>query len=819
MDEHPAPGWPGIPARWTSASKCGVGTALGGSAIWFTLSHGILNEVYAPRMDQAATRDLGLVVTAAGGFFSEEKRHTRHEVACPVAGAPAWLLANTCTQGRYRIEKEVVTDPERPVVLQRIRFTPLQGRLEDYRLFALLAPHLDNRGAGNTGRVGSFKGLPALFATREGHALCLLCSTGFRARSAGFVGASDGWRELRRHGELAGRYTVAENGNVALTGELETAGGELVLALGYGRSPEEAAHQARASLAAGFDALLAAYVGPWRRWQEGLWPAPARPAFTTSAMVVKVHQSKQLPGAILASLAVPWGFSKGDGDLGGYHLVWPRDMVEAAGGLLAAGAGAEAREALAYLEVTQEADGHWAQNMWVEGRPYWVGVQLDETALPILLVDLARRRGALDARDLTPQGLWPMVRRAAAYLVANGPVTQQDRWEEDGGYTPFTLAAEIAALLAAADLAELAGEPGLAPYLRETADAWNDRIERWLHVRGTALARQVGVDGYYVRIAPAGVEDGDQLVPLKNRPAAEAAGRADAIVSADALALVRFGLRAADDPRVLDTVRAIDAVLRVETPLGPSWHRYNGDGYGEHEDGRPFDGTGVGRAWPLLVGERAHYALARGDRAEAERLLVALEAFAGDGGMLPEQSWDAPDLPARELFRGRPAGSAMPLVWAHAEHLKLVRSLAEGAVFDTPPQPVARYQARRTASRHVPWRFNHKVRDLEPGRTLRVETLAPAVVHWSADGWATVHDAATRDTGLGVHLADLPTEGLGPGAEVRFTFYWPAAARWEGEDFSVAVPERPPGPHRPLEAGHDLVPGHQGPHAGKPVGS
>jgi len=788
MEERPAPGWPGFPARWTSANKSGLGTALGGSAIWFTLSHGILNEVYAPRMDQAATRDLGLVVTASGGFFSEEKRHASHQVACPVPGVPYYLLTNTCTRERYRIEKEVIADPERPVVLQRVRFTPLTGRLEDYRIFALLAPHLDNHGAGNTGWVGSYKGVPALFASRENHALCLECSTGFGARSAGFVGASDGWRELQRHGELRERFTIAGKGNVALTGELVTAGAELVLALGYGRSLEEAAHQARASLAEGFDRLLSAYTRPWQRWQAGLRRAPARPLFATSAMVVKVHQSKHLPGAILASLAVPWGFSKGDGDLGGYHLVWPRDMVEAVGGLLAAGARAEAREALVYLQATQEADGHWPQNMWAEGRPYWGGVQMDETALPILLVDLARRQGALADRDLSVQGFWPMVRQAASFLLRNGPVTQQDRWEEDGGYTPFTIAAEIAALLAAADLAELAGEPVLAPYLRETADAWNDRIERWLYVGGTELARRAGVDGYYVRIAPADVEDGDRAVVLKNRSREDSMGRSEAIVSTDALALVRFGLRAADDPRIEDTVRAIDALLLVETPFGPSWHRYNGDGYGEHEDGSPFDGTGVGRVWPLLVGERAHYALARGDRPEAERLLAALEAFAGEGGLLPEQTWDSPDLPERELFFGRPAGSAMPLVWAHAEYLKLVRSLEGGAVFDTPPQTLERYVRRRTPSRHLSWRFNHKIRDLERGRTLRLETLAPAIVHWSADGWGTVLDAATRDTRLGVHVVDLSTEGLAQGAEVSFTFYWPDVERWEGEDFSVKIP-------------------------------
>jgi glucoamylase len=448
----------------------------------------------------------------------------------------------------------------------------------------------------------------------------------------------------------------------------------------------------------------------------------------------------------------------------------------------------EARKALAYLAATQEADGHWPQNMWTDGRMYWTGVQMDETALPILLVDLARREGALEDGDLAAKGFWPMVKGAASFLVRNGPVTGEDRWEEDGGYTPFTLAAEIAALLAAADFAELAGEPALAPYLRETADAWNDRIERWLYVRGTKLAREAGVDGYYVRITPPDLEDGDELVPIKNRPADQAQIRADTVVSTDALALVRFGLRAADDPRMKNTLRVIDAVLRVELPAGPSWRRYNGDGYGEHPDGSPFDGTGQGRAWPLLTGERAHHALALGQPAEAARLLDTMERLAGEGGLLPEQSWDAPDIPERELYFGRPAGSAMPLVWAHAEYLKLARSLADGRVFDMPPQTLERYVKGNTRSRLVQWRFNQKIRELPAGRILRVETLAPAVVHWSTDGWRTARDAATRDSGLGVYAADLPTDALGAGAEIRFTFYWPDAGRWEGADFSVKIP-------------------------------
>src|ERR1041384_337129 len=342
-----------------------------------------------------------------------------------------------------------------------------------------------------------------------------------------------------------------------------------------------------------------------------------------------------------------------------------------------------------YLQAIQEPDGHWPQNCWLDGTPYWNGVQMDECAFPILLADLARREVDLPEAEL--RGLWPMVKRAASFIAMNGPVTAQDRWEEDGGYSPFTLAVEIAALLAAADLAEQIGAPEEAAYLRETADIWNGLIEHWIYATDTPLAKELGVDGYYVRISPPETADAasplDGFVPIKNRPPQASGQRASLMVSPDALALVRFGLRAPDDPRIRNTVRVIDALLKVDLPAGPCWRRYNGDGYGEHEDGAAFDGTGVGRPWPLLTGERAHYELAAGNRAAAEALLAALEGFASDGHLLPEQVWDAPDIPERELWRGRPSGSAMPLVWAHAEHVKLLRSLADARVFDMPPQP------------------------------------------------------------------------------------------------------------------------------------
>jgi glucoamylase len=794
-----APGGPGIPGRWTSSAKSGVGTSLGpASRVWFTLSHGILNEIYYPRVDIACTRDLGFLVTDGAGFFSEEKRDATHEVTTLAAGVPAYRLTNVCAQKRYRIEKEVVADPQRPVLLQRTRFIPLQGARADYRLYALLALHLGNRGGGNSAWLDDYKGVPVFFAERNGIALALACSAGWRQRSVGFVGASDGWQELRRDGSHPGHYSRALNGNVAATGEVALSGGdEFVLALGFGGTPYEAAHQAAASLLDGFGAARDAYVGEWREWQREHDPvattrgeaAVVESRARTSAMVIRAHEDKTFPGATIASLSIPWGFNKGDDDLGGYHLVWPRDMAETAGALLALGAAEDVRRALCFLRSTQEADGHWPQNMWLDGQPYWNGLQMDETSFPILLADQARREGALDAEDLG--SFWPMVRRAVGFLVVNGPVTQQDRWEEDPGYSPFTLAAEVAALLAAADMAELSGARAQAAYLRETADAWNDRVEDWTYVTGTELARRVGVEGYYVRIAPPEEADAaspkDGFVPIKNRPPGQGLTPAALLVSPDALALVRFGLRAPDDPRIVNTVRVIDALLRVETPSGPAWRRYNEDGYGEHDDGSPFDGTGTGRAWPLLTGERAHYELAAGRRDEAERLRRALESFASEGGLIPEQVWDAPDVPDRELWFGRPAGSAMPLVWAHAEHLKLLRSLRDGSVFDLPPQTVQRYQVNKVRSPHAVWRFNHKCRRLPAGRSLRVELQSPALVRWSADAWRSYGETNTQDSGLGIHFADLPTAPLAEGSQVNFTFLWAEGGRWEGRNYDVTV--------------------------------
>ena len=792
--ESNAPGHPGMPARWTSSAKSGIGTTVSHqSRVWFTISHGIIDEVYYPNLDQADTRDFEFLVADGSAFFSEEKRDCNHAIVQVHRDVPFYRLTNTCKHFRYRISKTVLTDPKRDVLVQKVRFEPLKGKLTDYGLYALLAPHIGNCGYGNNGWAGTYKGIPMLFASRGSVALALACSKPFNAMSCGYVGFSDGWQDISKHKEMTWFYSKAENGNIALTGQinLSACGGDFVLALAFGRNWAEAGQRARNALMEDFYETLSGYIDAWKSVQSRFlnlndFVNNEVDYYRVSTAVLKIHEAKRFPGGIIASLSIPWGFDKGDEDLGGYHLVWPRDLAEAAGALLAAGDSAGARQTLMYLMGTQEADGHWPQNMWLDGRPYWGGVQMDETAFPILLADALRRMGKLNGLDP-----WLMVRKAAEFLLRNGPVTQEDRWEEDGGYSPFTLAAEIAALLVAADFAEAKGENQAATFMRQTADAWNSNIERWTYVTDTSLSKQVGVEGYYVRIAPLEVADAASplkgFVPIKNRPPTARKQPVSQIVSPDALALVRFGLRAATDPRIVNTVKVIDTFLKTETKTGPVWHRYNQDGYGEQKDGKPFDGTGLGRGWPLLAGERAHYELAKGNTGEAKNLARIIEAQTGPCGLIPEQVWDASDVPEHELANGQPSGSAMPLVWAHAEYIKLLRSMRDGQVFDTPPQPVQRYQKAKVTLPFGFWRFNHKVRSIVKGKKLRVEVLSPATVHWSVDNWTTVIDTKTRDTGLGVYVADLPTEELPAGGQVLFTLFWLESKKWENADFAVTI--------------------------------
>ena len=690
MSENKAPGHPGHPPTWTASTKEGTGTALqANSRVWYTINKGILNEVYFPRIDLPCTRDMGHLVTDGKDFFSEEQSDTETSVSFMAPAVPGFRLFNRCKEGRYQIVKEIISDPRRPVVVQHTRFEPQAGSLEDYHLYVTLSPHLGAKGYGNTGCLGEYKGTELLLAQRDNdYALGLACSAGWLKRSVGYFGESDGWRDIKEHGEMTWAYENAPDGNVVLTGEidLQACDGEFLLVLAFGRTVSEASHHAHATLDSGIDECKRIFVQPWEEWrgmalEHDLEEDQVVRVYDSSLAVLRTHESKNFAGGVTASLSIPWGFAKGDDNVHGYHLVWPRDLVETAGGLIAAGYAADAKRVLDYLHVVQEKDGHWAQNLWLDGTPYWTGIQVDETALPILLIEMLRRGEHLGDEAVTRY--WTMVKRAAEYILGFGPATDLDRWEEKSGYSPYTLAVEVASLLVAANLAELQGEEELAEKCRATADDWNDQIEAWTYVTGTRLAEDVGVEGYYVRIVPRELVEG-------GGSAADDEEIAN-ITSPDALALVHFGLRRPDDPRILNTIKVIDATLKTETPVGPVWHRYNYDKYGEKADGTPYDGSGdgIGRGWPLLTGERAHYELAAGRPDEARRLLHTLASFANDGALIPEQVWDTDDIPEKGLYIGKPTGSATPLVWAHAEYIKLCRSLSQNGMLDT-PQPVLR---------------------------------------------------------------------------------------------------------------------------------
>ena len=788
-----APGWPGIPPRWTSSAKSGVGTALSESSrVWFTISHGILNEIYFPRVDEACVRDIGLIVTDGQGFFAEVKRHCTTVVEAIEDGVPALQLTSVHRDHRFRIVSQVIADPRSDAVLMQIRLDDL-GR-GDLRLFALAAPHLVNGGAHNRAWRGVYKGREMLFAEGDGTNLALAADQPFLASSVGFVGVSDGWQQLSRAFRLTDEYDTATDGSVALTAELKKgANGACVLAVGFGRTSTEAGFHAQCVVAAPFEAILDDYARGWRAWQATLRNLERRAQghnmYRVSTAVIRTHETPSFPGGLIASLSIPWGFSKTDDDLGGYHLVWPRDLCESAGALIACGADAAVRRVLRYLRATQEADGSWPQNCWLDGTPYWGGLQLDECAFPLLLLDMAHRAGALKLEDV--RTFWPMAEKAIGFVLRNGPRTKQDRWEENAGYTPFTIAVAIAALIGAAEVAEALEVEGVSGLIRDTADAWNEQIEDWTYVQDTQLAREAAVSGYYVRIAPESPEtegpDKHGLVQVRNHEPGTGAIPADALVATDALALVRFGLRSPDDPRILDTVKVIDRLLKVDLPQGPGWRRYNCDGYGERADGRPFDGVGIGRPWPLLALERAHYELAAGRRAEAEALLATIEAQTSSGGLIPEQVWDAAAIPERELYPGQPSGSAMPLVWAHAEYVKLLRSLADGKVFDLPEACVRRYVRGKQKARVSPWREDAPVARLPLGRTLRLDLIDPSIVLFTRDGWASQVEVATKDAGFGLYTAEIETGGMKPGESVVFTWRRQADGDWRGRNFEVAI--------------------------------
>ncbi|MGH7814583.1 MAG: glycoside hydrolase family 15 protein [Candidatus Binataceae bacterium] len=793
VESPAATGAPGIPPRWTRSAKDTVVTAYSSSSrVWLTTSAGVLNEIYFPTIDRPQVRDLQFLITDGETFFHEERRNLNSTTEYLSDHGLGVRIVSHSPDGRYTLIKDVITDPHQPAVLMNVKLEGDPALLERLHLYVLLSPHLNVGGWGNSGNLARIVGHEFLTAHKGEIWLALGATAPFVRSSCGYVGTTDGWSDLSENFRLDYNFAAAIDGNIALTGEIDLRKGyTFTLGLAFGRYLNRAVTTLFQSLSDPFSERRARFVEQWERACAHVvplekWAGDGGKLYRRSVQLLLAHEDKTYFGALIASLSIPWGEAKGDEDLGGYHLVWTRDMVNSVTGLLAAGDNHTALRALIYLACAQRPDGGFPQNFWIDGQPYWSGIQLDEVAFPIMLAWRLDRHHALS--DFDP---YPMVRLAARFLIEHGPATPQERWEENSGYSPSTLASNIAALICASTMAHDRGDAATAQFLAEYADFLESHVEAWT-VTGAGFLVP-GIKRHYVRINPVDANDpnpdeslaGKRVVIANRAPGAQYEFPAAEIVDGGFLELARYGIRKPGDSLIEDSLKVIDAVLKFDFPGGPCWRRYTHDGYGQQDDGGPFTHFGRGRPWPLLAGERGHYELAAGR--DPSRHIRAMESFANPTRLLPEQIWDQAGIPDALLFFGQQTGSATPLMWAHAEYIKLLRSAADDRLFDLIPEVADRYQGRkRRAAPLEVWKFNRQVRAVTPGARLRIQAAAPFMLHWTDDEWAHPHDTESTPTPVGLDYADIAV-AKDAAAPIRFTVRWRNTGAWEGRDFTVAI--------------------------------
>lgn len=700
-----APGAPGARPAWTNGNKQGVGTSNTlESKVWFTLGEGVLQETYYPTVDKANTRSLEFIVTDNRSFAELESRDTTHEIEVVTSDSLAFRQINTSKSGRYRLTKTYITDPVRDTVLINVDFVPLKG--EGLRLYLLYDPAINNSGFHDTG----YSENGALIAADARVASALVSSTGFTRASSGYMGASDGWVDLKDDFKLDQAYRRAVDGNVVQTAELPAAARSFTLALGFGTEGAAALAAAQMSLKQGFARTMDHYNTGWRNYLATLKTVEAkyRDQYLMAAMMLKAHEDKTYRGAGVASLTVPWGDAAdaSEPNVGGYHNVWSRDLYQVATAFYAMGDKEAADRALDYLfKVQQKPDGSFPQNSWLDGRPFWNSVQMDEVAYPLIL---AHELGRTDAETFEKH-----IKRAANYLVKHGPATPQERWEEESGYSPSTIAAEIAGLICAAEIASKNRDEASSVLWRAAADDWARKVESWTVTTGGPHGGR-----YFLRVSQTGEPDSGQPLEINN-----GGGSFDEreIVDAGFLELVRLGIRPADDPLIKRSLEVVDQKIKVETPNGAAWYRYNHDGYGEKPDGRGYDGTGKGRLWVLLTGERGEYALQSG--LDARPYLDAMLRMATKARMLPEQVWDRAESPLPHLKFGQGTGSATPLAWTNAQFIRLALAIQEGRPQAVPAPVAARYRgqgARLSTTARASLTRPPEITAVKPGQQIEI---------------------------------------------------------------------------------------------------
>ena len=674
-----APPGPASPKpNWLPADKQGFGTSRTvASKVWFTLEGGELSEVYYPRLDTPSFRDLQFSVDGV-----TERDGAVHRAMRLGPDGLTFRQINTDKRGHWRLIKTYVADPSRSVVLIDVALQSLDGRRHRVVMLADAAPSNET-----DTRPGSCS--PSGVMASDAHmAIAVAARPAFEhlACSAG----SDG--------------IVRSTAGTDLTGKSRHQ--QLTLALAFAGDRPGALAAAHASLRAGWDAVARRYVAGWHAYLSRLRRPPGslttgreRQEYALSAMVLAASEDKTYRGAFVASPTMPWAWGTGlQTPSGPYHLVWSRDLYEIATALIADGDVAAARRALRFLLFRQQQpDGSFPQNSDVTGKPALTNLQLDEVADPIIL---AWQLGAHDPAT------WEHVKRAADFIVgwhdAQGhaaPYTPQERWENQAGYSPATIAAEIAGLVCAGSLAQRNGDPADASKYLQTADRWRAMLNSWT-LTTTGPYVSPSTPAYYLRLtkdgnpnAPTTYSVGDSGPTLDQR----------AVVDPSFLELVRLGVVAPEDSNILSTIRVVDAQLSTLTPNGRFWHRYTGDGYGEQRNGAPWNvgfppasQTTIGRVWPIFAGERGEYELAAGQPAGAS--LHAMAAAANSSGLIPEQVWDQNPPSGQPGFApGTPTFSATPLAWSHAQFIRLAWSIVAGHAVEQPTVVACRYVRKCSA--------------------------------------------------------------------------------------------------------------------------
>ena len=775
-----APNCCGSGSDWAPADNSFLGRAASPAATsddtWFTGSNGVLTNVFYPTVDTSNLTDQQFIVGDAGHTWDQtEKTDATHTVTLTSGNALAWTVTNTGTNGQWRITKTIYTDPNRPVVDEHVTFTALSGTLGQYALYQLSNPSQEGNGNNDTGQTVTFNGRNMLVTTGAnsgntasdasalaiGNGLNWLTQSGTTMLSSGYVGTNDGWQDLLGGSSpdhtMTNTYSSASNGNIAQMGEFDLApvssqtSISFDLTIGMGTTATAAETNADAeltSLASNENGILSSYESQWSSWLGGLntYSGLGGEQYLVSAMGLKASQDPTT-GAIVAGIGHPWGDSFSTSDPG-YNRVWARDMYNIVTGMLLAGDNTDADAATHFLfDHQQQADGHFPQNSFTSGTPSWIGIQMDETAYPIVLAwQLRGFDPALTGSSYYTNHILP----AANYLVAHGPATSEERWEENGGYSPSTLAAEIAGLYLASQIASQNNDTTHANTFQSTADNWAANITNWTYTTNGPY----GDGQYFVRITPSGNPNNGTTVTLANNGGTY---NENAVVDNGFLQLVNLGILPANDPHIANTIAVTANTNGNEStgslaellPNGLEFFRYNHDGYGEPANGGNWTGAGTGRLWPILDGEYGQYQDLLGKKIAP--YVSDLQHYATPAGLLSEQIWD--NAAPNGNTPGTPTLSMDALNWSLSMYIQLVAAEydQQHGISGLPgqaPAVVSHYAA--TAKPAVTTSSSPPVTG-QPVTIRYNGTLAASAtsidLHWGHDNWQNVTDTTmTKQT-------------------------------------------------------------------------